>query len=330
MDLFSTGYYAKEVKGLLPKKAFLEAKYKIIYLGIHLLLVLISFYIVKRIDLSVATLGVIFFITHNLSCIGFLSHELSHNAIIRNTKIRKPLEIFFWGMILVPATMWRKVHNKTHHHTMNTPKDPDRRAFRSEKSFNTSIYNKIFYPHKKLKWNPVVGFAFIPYILKNTAAAFYKGKTKPQIVTSKPYYSYQDKRQIAFEILIIAGLQIVFCFYLGWIKWLVVIPSSILLTSFILMTYIVTNHLRNPHFVDKSDPLVTSTSVIVPKFIDKLHYNFSYHTEHHVMPSLNSDYYPEISQILRDKFPDRYNRIPMFQALKETYKSDVLVDDPLM
>lgn len=323
----SINFYVKEIRGLLPKKAFLEAKYKVAYLFVHFCLVLAGLFLIKKVEFMLVEIPLILFITHNLACIGFLSHELSHNSIVRKKSLRYALEVFFWGMILVPATMWRKVHNETHHHTMNTPQDPDRRTFESEKSISTIVYNKLFYPHENLKWNPIVGFAFIPYIIKHTIAAFYKGESKPEIVTAKPSYSRQDKWLIFLEICLIIGIQCLIFLYLGVNQYLMTIPISIMLTSFVLMTYIVTNHLRNPHFKKTPDPLLTSTSVIVPKVIDKLHYNFSYHTEHHIMASMNSDYYPIISKILKEKYPNRYNSIPIKEALTEVWKYKLLVSD---
>ncbi|MEB3219939.1 MAG: fatty acid desaturase, partial [Nostocales cyanobacterium 94392] len=40
----------------------------------------------------------------------------------------------------------------------------------------------------------------------------------------------------------------------------------------------------------------------------------SYHTEHHVFPTINSDYYPLVQQLLIEKFPEKLNLIPIQEA----------------
>ncbi|MEL7086528.1 MAG: fatty acid desaturase, partial [Cyanobacteria bacterium J06597_1] len=52
----------------------------------------------------------------------------------------------------------------------------------------------------------------------------------------------------------------------------------------------------------------------VPKILDVLHLNFSYHTEHHVFPGVNSDYYPQVQALLLEHFPGRFNLLPAMTA----------------
>jgi fatty acid desaturase len=93
------------------------------------------------------------------------------------------------------------------------------------------------------------------------------------------------------------------------------------------MAYVFTNHGLNP-FCEINDPLGSSTSVEVHPVFDKLHHNFSYHTEHHLFPGMNSDYYPEVGRILKEKYPDRYNRIPFVDAWRRLWKNnEFLADD---
>ncbi len=70
--------------------------------------------------------------------------------------------------------------------------------------------------------------------------------------------------------------------------------------------YIYTNHMICP-MTSVNDPLLNSVSLRVPKFFDKLHLNFSYHTEHHIFPGINSDYYPMVQKLLKIHYPDRIN-----------------------
>jgi fatty acid desaturase len=101
-----------------------------------------------------------------------------------------------------------------------------------------------------------------------------------------------------------------------------------------VMFYIYTNHFLCP-MTDINDPLVNSVSLKMPKVFDLLHFNFSYHTEHHLFPSINSDYYPLVQELLQTHYPESYNLIPFgeaWQLLLSTprhYRDEVTLTDRL-
>lgn len=325
-QLKTQGQYVAELRKYLPKEAFQPASYKVISSFIHVGIIFLFYYLFLQTNNYVIYFLFALIMGHSLACLGFLAHELSHNAVIRNS-FKYPLETFLWGLNLIPVSMWRVLHNETHHHNMNTKNDPDRQFLASEQGLATKWYTKIFYPNKaSLKWNFLVGFHFVPYILKNVGAVFYT-KGKPEIVPRKPLYSKNDVWKITLELLFIVGFQVALFFFLGGlIKYLFASIIPVFIASSILMIYIFTNHFLNP-ICEISDPLATTTSVQVPKLFDKLYHNFSYHTEHHLFPSINSDYYPKISQLLKEKYPDIYNHIPIGDAWQKLWENSLYVKD---
>ena len=100
----------------------------------------------------------------------------------------------------------------------------------------------------------------------------------------------------------------------------------LLVASSVSMAYIWTNHLLNP-LCEHTDPLIGSTSVIVPRWADWLHDNFSYHTEHHIFPGMNPRYYPEVAKLLQLHFPDRYNRIPFGEAWRRIWQQEEYISE---
>ncbi|HRE84661.1 MAG TPA: fatty acid desaturase, partial [Opitutaceae bacterium] len=66
------------------------------------------------------------FIGHSIACLGFYAHDLSHGTILRAGRLSRVFETLLWTLAAVPATMWRRVHNATHHVETNTVGDPDR------------------------------------------------------------------------------------------------------------------------------------------------------------------------------------------------------------
>jgi fatty acid desaturase len=90
--------------------------------------------------------------------------------------------------------------------------------------------------------------------------------------------------------------------------------------STVVMAYVFTNHFLNP-LQDDNDPIAASCSVEVPHWVDALHLHFSYHTEHHLFPSMNSAYAPELSKRLQELYPDRYNRLPIGEAWRRLWNA---------
>lgn len=173
-------------------------------------------------------------------------------------------------------------------------------------------------------WNPLVFLHFIGYISRITLSAL--SSTNGNIKLNAVKYKKSEIINILFDLILILILIIqIFLFKISGCslsKFVLISFISYTLTSSFLMAYIQTNHFINP-IVNENDPLVSSTSVKVPKIFDFLHFNFSYHTEHHVFPNMNSDYYPEVSRLLKKNFPEKYNRISIFDAWRRLWKNDV-------
>ena len=328
-ELLSLGHYVNELKPHLPEEIFRPSPGKLWKLGGHLI-ILIALYVGLRFSPAwYVSVGMSLLIANSLACIAFLAHDLSHNTIIRNRSIRYPMEVFFWGINLIPATMWIRVHNRTHHAHANTVKDPDRRFMESEKNRTTRWYSRIFYPSKEgPRWNPLVGTHFVPYILRNIAHVFYHDHHKPAVVPHKVPYTNRERIKIIIELGIIVVLQIAISKFVGGgMAYALASPIPIVLVSVIIMIYVFTNHYLNP-ICETHDPVAGSTSVDVPAFFDRLHENFSYHTEHHLFPGVDSSHYPKISEALESSFPERYNRLPIGEAWHKLWKGDEFEKEP--
>jgi fatty acid desaturase len=109
-------------------------------------------------------------------------------------------------------------------------------------------------------------------------------------------------------------------FIMGPAKWFFAYLLPLLIANFIVMAYIATNHRLNP-LTDVNDPLANSLTVTLPRWVDVLHFNFSYHTEHHLFPGVSSKYYPLVKARIKEMWPERYHEMPMHKALKALWKT---------
>ena len=127
---------------------------------------------------------------------------------------------------------------------------------------------------------------------------------------------------IALHVAIIAYLQ----FQVVPVLLAYVLPLALGYAGF--MMYIFTNHLFSP-MMDTNDPLANSISLKVPKLLDILHFNLSYHAEHHIFPALNSDYYPQVRELLRQHFPERMGyMLPLSEAWRRLLNTpNLYLDD---
>ena len=258
MNSLNHSAYIHRIRGELPRRAFLPAPKKLARMFMHLGVAVLG-YLAFRLTSAIPIYFLLsIVIGHSLACIAFLAHELAHGAIIKARAPRYAYEFFFWALLLVPATVWRRVHNHTHHVHASTPKDPDRAFLRSEASPLTRWYTRIFYPNiRGCRWNPIIAFHFIPYIARNVIASFYPSVLKPVLVPAKPSYATSQHLLIIFELLGIVALQVCIFFLVGrdWLAYLWASPGAYLVTSSVTMTYIFTNHFLNP-IAETSDPVL--------------------------------------------------------------------------
>lgn len=313
------GQYARTIRPLLPAAAFKRRPALVGYFAIHLLVIAACIVGASQWPIWASALLAIV-AGHSFACIAFFAHGLSHGAVLRRGKANFAMEVVAWGMNLIPATLWDEVHNHVHHTNTNMVTDPDRRWSKDEATLGPKIYTHVLYPSAQTpRWNPLVFVQFLGYIARNVISALSGGHWG--MLPATPAYTGRQRLRIAAELVAIAAMQVGILWCLDWNvwKWLLLVMLGQAVASGIVMAYVFTNHSLKP-MQDENDPLAASTSVAVPRVVDWLHLNFSYHTEHHLFPAIDSRYMPELSAKLAEHFPAVYNRIPITQAWRELWR----------
>jgi fatty acid desaturase len=326
-DRSLTADHLRHIRAALPAGAFRPDPWKLLPLMLHAHVVVGAHFAVSRVGLSPWLALPIVVASVALSCIGFHAHDLAHGSIVRPGRLQRVAELFFWGLLTIAPTVWRRVHNHAHHSHYNTAADPDRPFFAEEASPATRWYTRLLYPNDEVfPWNPLVFLHLVPYIARNTLAALLPARWKPVIVPRRAAYLDGEAAVILGELALIAVLQAALFFISGgrWLPYLIMLFGTQALTSAVTMSYIFTNHFINP-MSDEPDPIRGTTSVIVPAWLDRLHANFSYHTEHHLFPALNSSHYPQVSRVLAELFPTTYQRIPIAEAWRRLWRTPPFV-----
>jgi fatty acid desaturase len=176
----------------------------------------------------------------------------------------------------------------------------------------------ILYPNRVARYNVLV----FGYVARQIVAVFYPQGFKPRIIPFKPDYATRTRLRICAELVLIIVLQGLVYLAAGssLLAYAFAGPAALLVTSAIVMSYVFPNHFLN--LIDEGDDPLRS-SVAVPSLFNKLHANFSYHTEHHLFPRMNSDFYPVVGEMLQSQFPGAYNKMDIGEAWRLLWASDL-------
>jgi fatty acid desaturase len=308
--------YARQLRPLLPPDAFLPEDTKVWILLINIVILLLGWGIADHLPqwnwyYLWLYLPVSLVMGNSVIVLLFSTHDLLHSRMIKNPLLRHVVSLLGLTMLWTPPTFWKAVHNREHHSSTNSLQDPDRNyTFEHPENWGKWVQN-LFVPSAEV--NPfwlVIGMshAWGVHTFRNLTSVllFNHGRTEYPVVPFK--VSPKERWSIALELALIVGIHISILSYLGFH------PVKMLLSYFLpiwigysgIMFYIYTNHMLC-RMTETNDPLINSVSIRVPKFFDLLHFNFSYHTEHHIFPGLNSDYYPAVQALLKTHYGDRYH-----------------------
>ena len=315
--------YAKQLRPLLPSAAFLPDRSKLWVLLINVAILILGWGIADRLpewnwQFLWLYLPLTLIMGNSVIVLLFSTHDLLHSRTISHPLLRRAISLLGLALLWTPPTFWKAVHNREHHSKTNSLYDPDRNYLGEQpKNWGKWIQN-LFVPSAEVHplWLAVgMGYAWGVHTFRNLTSVllFNQAEAAYPVVAFK--VSAKERRAIAVEFAIILAIHLSILSYLG------LHPVKLILGYFLpiwigysgVMFYIYTNHMLC-RMTDVNDPLINSISIRVPQIFDLLHLNFSYHTEHHIFPGVNSDYYPVVQAFLQAKYPDRFNLLDAGKA----------------
>lgn len=316
-DLMHLRVYTKELKRRLPKEYFEPVPTRALWIIPHVAIVVLGITTIALWAPSIwVKLACTLLIGHSFASLGFLAHEILHGAVVKNARLRDFLGGICFLQFNLGAKLWRKWHNVEHHgHTQHDHDDPD--AMGTLESLRERPALRSFY--RIAPWLRSL-FTFISFTFWFSLHNFimwrrflpeFKKSERPAVIA-----------QFVLPVLLWTSLLVI----LGPVNWIFAYLIPVLMANFIVMSYIATNHLLNP-LTQVNDPLANSLTVRVPKLVDMLHFNFSLHTEHHIFPNMNPKYMPKVREMILQLWPDRYNEMPHWKALRALWKTPRLYRD---
>ncbi|MEH1777923.1 MAG: fatty acid desaturase [Nostoc sp.] len=309
--------YAKTLRPLLPAEAFLPDPSKLVILLINWVILILGWAIASDLDrwnlyLLWLYLPLAIVMGNSVIVLLFSSHDLMHGSVIRNSRILlRIISLLGLAMLWMPPTLWKAVHNREHHNKTNSLADPDRNyLYKQPKTWGKWIQH-VCVPSAEV--NPIsliVGMATAwgTHNLRNLASVLFFNSKYVSFVPAAFTVKTKERWLIAGELFVIFMIHLSILVYLQFNFLKIVLsyflPIGIGYAGAIF--YVYTNHMLC-QMTSVNDPLINSISLRVPQIFDKLHLNFSYHTEHHIFPGINSDYYPLVQELLKIHYPKRLN-----------------------
>ena len=126
----------------------------------------------------------------------------------------------------------------------------------------------------------------------------------------------------AIAVIIMVSMLV----WAGPINWLWVFIIPFATKNYYTFSYISTNHNLSP-LTKHNDPLANSLTVTNHPILEALHFNFGYHVEHHMFPTVNPKFIKPIHELLKTKYPDRYQYMPKWKAIKALYATSRIYKD---
>lgn len=273
-----------------------------------------------------------------LASLTFFLHDLFHGSIIRSKPIAYIIGLSIGIFNLFAPLFWQRVHNFHHARTGNVD-DPDRSYILAESpknpfekfGYKSRISDEAFHPLLSLVF---MSTGFFWYFLNTMFYGLIAKKTS--IKEDKKYQRIQSLFKAKDKLIVLLELVTIFTFqgFLfvhvaggNFLTYFLISLLPVAISHFIAMSYIHTNHFLSPLTGEVDDPLVNSLSLKNSFIVDKIFSNFSHHVEHHLFPAMGSSHYPKVRKLLLELYPNRFQLIPMIDAMKLLFKTPRIYGD---
>lgn len=263
---------------------------------------------------------------HTIGSQALLAHEVLHGALGMSKRWQNFFGWLGFGPLIVPPEFWRRWHNVVHHGNTNIGDvDPD--SFGTLRRYRADPKQKKF---TKLapgsgKW---YSYFFLTYSFTMHAQLVLWGQAKRR----KQFKGFDRKSAIRQTYYCIAAWAVLAVISGPMALFTVLIPFMV--ANALGQGYILTNHFLRPQTVS-NNPLDNSMSLRSNPILDRLHYRFSHHVEHHFFPKMSSTMAPRLRKWLEENHGDRYMAMPHSTAIKylyttpRVYKSATELVDPI-
>jgi fatty acid desaturase len=324
--LFPQATYVRELRPSLPAEAFAPARSRALMIPAHLAVIAAAMFAIASGSVPWPIVPVLSIaIGLGFACLTFIAHEALHGGVVRGKRARYLIGwIGFLHFGLSPR-LWIAWHDRVHHANANLPDDPDMYPTLAE--YRASSRIRFFVDAFSLgcrRWRGglslVLGFTV---------------QSAHQLILAerRGFLTPRQRRLAIAETALAVAIWAAIAALVGFVPFWFLFVMPHVIANIIVMSFILTNHALSPK-VSINDPLVTGLSVTLPRWIEWVTLRFGFHVEHHLFPAMSSRHAHLVRALLRERWPERYQSMPLGKALGELhrtariYKDDTTLVDP--
>lgn len=327
MDLRPTSAYVRELKPLLAPAVFERAWSRVLWLPAHLALIALVIVAIASgwlpwllVPAASLVLGV------SYAGITFLAHETLHGGVVRSRAARRAVGWIGFMPFLVSPRLWMLWHNREHHGKTNQRRiDPD--MYPELPEYQASRVIRVVTDRFALgarRWTGILSLL-----------VGFTGQSSQMLIYARGRLGMpaRDHRIAWAETGLGIAVWTAIAILVGPLAFLFVYVLPLIVANWIVMAYILTNH-NLSRGTPVNDPLANSLSVTVPRVAEWLSLGFGYHVEHHLFPAMSTRHAPHVRALLLEKWPERYQSMPLGEALlrlhrtARVYQDDLTLCDP--
>jgi fatty acid desaturase len=305
--------YAREIRPLLRPGVFAPARSRLLWLPSHLALIGFLLLVLARHWVSwwfAPVLSLI--IGASFAGLTFLGHETLHGAVVRSQRSRNLVGFLGFLPFVISPRLWIAWHNRVHHgNTNRAGVDPDAYPTLAEYGQSRSVriatdYGAPGQGRLRGSLSLLIGFTV-------------QSMHMLVVASKRRYLAPREHARAIFETLLGIALWSALAFVIGPLPFLFAFGLPLVVANMIVMAFILTNHSLSP--LTSDDTLANSLSVTTPRLIEWLTLGFGFHVEHHLFSALSARHAPELRELLRARFPELYQSMPLVQALLALHRS---------
>jgi fatty acid desaturase len=322
--LKTTPSYGHELRASLGKSIFEPARSRLIWLPFWAAVIATSTVAIARLPILAIALSPVVGIA--FAALMFLGHEILHGAVVRGRAARHLLGFLAMLPFTLSPRLWVAWHNRVHHgHTNDPAIDPDANPTRAQRE--SSRWARVITDHFALgrgTWSGPLGLT-VGFSVQSVRVLLMARRRK--------YLTTRGHAVAIAETATGLGLAALLAFVIGPIAFLLAFLVPLVIANTIVMTFIMTNHALSPISKD-NDPVASSLTVTLPRWIEWLTLGFGYHVEHHVFPAMSARHAPRVRAALAERWGETYRSMPLFSALRllhqtgRVYADETTLCDP--
>jgi fatty acid desaturase len=327
LELLSVSAYARQLRPLLPEGTFAPARSRALWVPLHYAIIAALIWALASGHVpALAWPLVSLVIGASMAGVTFVAHEALHGGVVRG---RLAVRIVGWLGFLpfcISPQLWMAWHNRVHHNHCGQPGvDPDMYPTLSE--YRTERRARVMADYFGLGRRQFRGALSLLFGLSGQAVQVFLSARRTNMLTPRLLRRSLAESLAGVAVWATVGVLV------GMPVFIFAYLLPLLVANSVVMTFIVTNHNLSP-LSPVNDPLVNSLSVTLPRALEWLTLDFGFHTEHHLFPTMSARHGRTVREVLRARFGERYQSMPLFSAIRRlhntarVYQDDTTLIDP--